>query len=110
MKLTLALLLFASVAVGQTNATHPIWRTDGEITYVRFLDSVSYRPVTVHDLSEYSKECYADSTLERWHDSKGSNRMCIADWECLIASHYKTGWTHREPTFPGFIQYMKGKK
>ena len=99
-------------------------------TYVRVSDSASWRPVTVHDLSEYSKECYADSTAHKgfwfWRTSiTGKDDIAPAndpdawwrDWDSMGGSlerWYKTKatyrYTHREPTFPGFIQYMKGKR
>ena len=55
--------------------------------------------------SRYEKECYADST--RTHVHQPDRQMCIVDWECLIASHWKHVWLHRQSTFPGFIEFLR---
>lgn len=57
--------------------------------------------------SRYEKECYADSTNTRVHQSNG--QTCIVDWECIISSHWKYIWLHRQPTFSGFIEYLRGR-
>ena len=72
--------------------------------------------ITLQDLIDYQKECYNDSTLEYeymieyWNGvrfdtmySKTIKRMP----ECYITQIKK--WIHKQPTFEGFIEYLKNK-
>jgi hypothetical protein len=114
MKLTLALCLFASVAVGQDSLYYNgRWHHVGEDwpIYTGKVDSRgdSTRPVTVHDLNEYSKECYADST---WISIRAYTILerKLEHYSIVRRSEDGIIYLRAKPTFPGFIQYMKGKK
>jgi len=53
---------------------------------------------TLLDLyDEYAKECYKDSTVGHIPNNDGT----------LV---YRTGWIHKQPTFPGFIERLRGIK
>ena len=73
----------------------------------------SIPPVTLLSLQswkEYKAECYADSTLERLHNaSYDPLRYCLVDWTCLVSSHYRDEWTHRTPTFEGWMDWLERK-
>ena len=66
---------------------------------------ILFRPITRDDLFRYERDCYADSTL-RWISVPcPENRI-----GCLVNHGYEQAWTHREPTFQGFIQWMRGEE
>ena len=55
------------------------------------------RIITLNDLLEYEKECYNDSVSYR--DLVFENKKYVV----------KDIWIHREPTFKGFIEFIKKK-
>lgn len=94
---------------------------------IHWLDlSQPHRPITLivddpiirmSDLIEYQIECYNDSTLIEVHKTpnrsindmlNGSYSLVDACmWPRCHTSHYSNVWHHREPTFVGFIQWIK---
>lgn len=64
------------------------------------------RGVSVQDLIDYQKECYNDSTYiaERWEEYEEYPGDLVYRIK-QIPAHY----THKKPTFEGFIEYMKRK-
>ena len=74
----------------------------------------SYTDINLQMLLDYQTECYNDSTLEhtQWGDFCVTLKGNLANGEkfvltCEDKSHFT--WTHKEPTFQGFIEYMKSK-
>lgn len=65
--------------------------------------------IHLSDLIEYQTECYNDST-KVWHHIDKADQMCVFDYGCVFHEHY--GWVilHTQPTFTGFIQYLKSKQ
>lgn len=69
----------------------------------------------VEEYELYEKECYADSALKRVHEPPIAYKMgeriiyegCLVDWDCIVESHYKNKWIHKQPTFEGFMSYLK---
>lgn len=75
--------------------------------------------ITLQDLIDYQKECYNDSSLEhthfynRWYDDCYTQRGNLMDGyhyvlSCKDSTHFE--WIHKQPTFEGFIEYLKNKK
>jgi hypothetical protein len=54
---------------------------------------------------EYKDSCWADSAWERVHDM-GNDTYCLMDFDCITSSHWKNKWTHKDPTFPGFMEFL----
>ena len=79
------------------------------------------QPVTVFDVMDYATKCYNDSTVEYFYKmcdgpdcwkvpcEKGE---CISIWESMpeYDAYCPAHWYHKEPTFSGFIEYLKKKK
>ena len=70
------------------------------------IDSAWTYTIQVKDLTDYQKECYDDSTYvaERWEEYEEYPGDLVYRIK-QIPSHY----THKKPTFEGFIEYMKRK-
>jgi hypothetical protein len=71
--------------------------------------------IFVKAYSRYEKECYADSTQIKRHVKNGL--YCVGsstgwgDFHCDSPGHYDDLiYTHREPTFQGFIQWMRKQR
>ena len=66
---------------------------------------------------EYEKECYNDSTaiifgyFYNWDDKKEFKAIYEPKGGVLLANLIKTedGFIHREPTFQGFIKFLRKK-
>ena len=56
-----------------------------------------YRIIMLNDILDYEKECYNDSVSYR--DLVFENKQYVV----------KDIWIHREPTFKGFIEFLKKK-
>ncbi len=90
-------------------------RIDGAEDYFTFAFLLLY--------DQYDKECYADSSLdcfqEYWliqsdnYEETYRVPCSSLDFDLGINSNYKGQvemWTHREPTFKGFIKYLRTKQ
>jgi hypothetical protein len=66
--------------------------------------------ITLDDILTYQQECYNDSTQVIVHRKMGQYEYCLMDWECMSPGHHITIWQHRQPTFEGFIEWLKGRK
>lgn len=67
--------------------------------------------IRMSDLIEYETECYNDSTKVWEHTFEPTSIMdCAYDYGCIYPHHY--GWVmhHHEPTFTGFIQWLKSNQ
>ncbi len=84
-----------------SHITNPIWGSNSSIKILPLPT-----PITREDLFSYAQECYADSATQRTHVGK-PGEYCLVDWECLIESHYKMVTTHCEPTFKGFVEWLR---
>jgi len=58
-------------------------------------------PIFIGDFIEYEKECYADSTYY-----SGAIDCPDGIVGCGVL-HWGNYWTHKEPTFKGFVEYIK---
>jgi len=118
---TFLLLLSAIIGQAQTGFTEAeIYQIENEF----FVDvSTPHRPfvwiggcINLIDLIEYETECFNDSTLVEVHHVEELN---ITDWfsigggACMWPrcpeSHYRNVWIHRQPTFDGFISWIKNR-
>lgn len=71
------------------------------------LDDPRDPEIKLSDLIDYQTECYNDSTEVTQRSFYDCGRpFCLVDHGII----YKTVWRHREPTFAGFIQYLKSKQ
>jgi len=69
----------------------------------------------IEQYDKFAIECYADSSFVRVHEPEmikmhGSyipKEFCLVDWVCMTESHYKNKWIHKQPTFEGFIEWLK---
>jgi hypothetical protein len=112
MKLTVLISLFLLVGIYQGQ----YWKPDGKgnLTHnVQYTDSLRWTPVTVNDLFDYARECYADSTAHTGHFGQGA---CVGaswgedDFRCGLSWHHNvTIWTHREESFVGFRKWLQKK-
>lgn len=109
----------------------PTWIFDGGVTSIVYYDGDTVRttmtPYSVPALLDwlklaeaYAKECYDDSTqINSWGgpdiqadtphvDSLGRKVIEIPAFHVSPSILlYHSMWTHREPTFPGFIDYLR---
>ena len=81
--------LFWSSSNGETKITK-------EEKYITLQDLLEY-------YSDYELECYNDSTL-----FKGYIEIIDTTYNSMWYD-YQTFYTHKEPTFKGFIEYLKTK-
>lgn len=108
-----------NVAVGQVK--HPplkmITATKDCLIYhvpVLYQDIPSFKPERpkwlkrfTNDYREYSAECYADSNYV-WCDSVRVYGMSETSWQFPSKIIWRE-WIHREPTLPGFMQFLEEK-
>ena len=73
-----------------------------DITFVR-VDTTSYNFIFLEHLLEYEKECHADSTFLL------NPIPCPDNLPGCLVYHATKFWIHREPTFKGFIEFIKRK-
>ena len=109
-----------TVAVGQEKLERPSWIVPGtmvkadssrrysddehkiaEIQYERWVWTQNF----LYQYSRFEKECWADSTLIRIPIPCPEKRI-----GCLVNHGETDYWTHREPTFVGFIQWMRKQR
>lgn len=71
-------------------------------------EKVFYDPcINISDLIEYERKCFNDSTLVEAYIPYDCGQPF-----CLVAhpeSKYVEYWIHREPTFTGFITWLKNR-
>jgi hypothetical protein len=80
------------------------WRTIGKP--LAFQDDWKVELLKEYDL--YKTECYKDSTLYENRlttDYRGSDSLGFIYPVC----RYESGYDHRQPTFEGFMEYLKRK-
>ena len=88
-----------------------LWvRTDHSIDGGRMITFKS-RIVTLDLLEEYQEYCYNDSTNIKAH-KETYGEWCISydGHTCDNPEHYEYRWVHKEPTFNGFIEWLKLKE
>jgi hypothetical protein len=82
-------------------------------------DSVAERntmthTITLEDLENYVKECYADSVytiLTGWWEEPVVEVKTQKEAEEFYLAWGKRGqWTHRNPTLPGFMEFLRRSK
>ena len=64
----------------------------------------------IEQYDKYVKECYADSQLISKHlPIVGMNCYYYSpgDGKCKNPKHFEEIWTHKEPTFKGFIEWSR---
>ena len=69
------------------------------------MDSVLTRQQILRTLKiyhEYSVECYGDSGINTSFDNVKLNNMEMFEFD-------STNYVHRQPTFPGFMQFLEEK-
>ena len=79
---------------------------------------ILFRPITRDDLFRYERDCYADSTHTEgatFRDFEAGNHYWAEyhpkPWKSVANLLYlENRWTHREPTFQGFIQWMRKQR
>lgn len=76
------------------------------------VDSADYSPpdpaIHLSDLIEYQTECYNDSTLVQAYIPYDCGQpFCLVDHP---KSTYVEYWIHAEPTFEGFIKWIKSRR
>ena len=64
---------------------------------------------------EYEQECYKDSTQTEHHITDGTPCYGTSrnwdDFTCITPGHYdEMTWVHKEPTFQGFMEFIRKKK
>ena len=112
MKLLLALMLFVSVAGAQTKEPERRWSSADWMYRLDTLDNLQINrnaaltlSSVLYFYSRFEKECWADSTLIRIPIPCPEKRI-----GCLVNHGETDYWTHREPTFRGFIQWMRKQR
>ncbi len=108
MKKTLALLLITVSTICQAQ------KYDKTKPLIIFKDSSGYVDValSVQDYIKYGIECYNDSTLvgNKEKCCKCDDHNCNEDETFSIChEHFVRLWTHKTPTFEGFIYYLENK-
>lgn len=101
MKTIFVLIICSSLVFGQTwdggSRTKPI---KGQLHFFPEGGKDYPKLITLQDLLDYEKECYADSSFEKsfqyWRDD--DRIITIPD-----------RWVHREPTFKGFIEFLRSR-
>lgn len=63
--------------------------------------------IRMSDLTEYQTECYNDSTLVQAYIPYDCN---IIGCMVMHESKYVEYWIHKEPTFEGFINWLKSRQ
>ena len=124
-KTLLVLIVFASVVFGQTwDGGSRIDTTKKQIHFFPAGEELYPKFITLQDLLDYEKECYADSSkiekqrwvmyskdeLKRFHYFTVDTMYYIWNKDTTISltpRYYY--YTHREPTFRGFIEFMRGR-
>jgi hypothetical protein len=104
--LTLFLLFVCLMASGQDDMyPHNNWEV------IEFIDDYgstkvvdSMTIITFEMLLDYAEECYNDSTFD-WTVHYMRPYISVRDTSITFIPHYK--YTHRTPTFEGFIEYLK---
>ena len=98
---------YSATAVARIDTVAPHW----DMTFVPYVGKVDSQFTTyilsiiLKAYSRFEKECWADSTL-RWISVPcPENRI-----GCLVNHGETDYWTHREPTFQGFIQWMRKQR
>jgi len=90
---------------------------DDSLYYDASYDYPGYK-ILVKDYEEYSKECYADSTLYHSHNPSWNDLSCYRqtgnlafgysyELVCKNLDHFS--YTHKEPDFPGFMKWLQNK-
>jgi hypothetical protein len=69
--------------------------------------------VTPSDFIAFVDECYNDST-QSFREEGGVRHSCLVlgcnqIW-AIPPTKIPDGWTHREPTFTGFVEWLKRRK
>lgn len=101
--IAILILLFASISWGQGSNTIPLPTTAeqrleaipmGARTVLREV------PITIQDLLDYERECYADSSAEYLYFYNGLGER----------KKFATDVRRKDPTFTGFIEWLKKRK
>lgn len=116
--LTFILCLF-SFCFGQQDSVKII-DTDGTIKVipsptitVESEYTFAARKIIAELFLEYEKECYADSTFVEMHCYKYQGDEYFRPKDCIDPGFYlgyvglKSWYEHKEPTFKGFIEFIK---
>jgi len=63
----------------------------------------------IEQYDKYAKECYADSSLVATHLPIVGNCYWFSPGEgrCINLKHYEENWKRKQPTFEGFIEWLK---
>ena len=81
----------------------------GKDSLMTTLNPYCFAPIIflIQQYEEYEKECYADSSIWRGYKfvSTGKTTMGMS----IGYDEYIIEWVHREPTFQGFMKFLKGK-
>ena len=102
-------MFFTSVGYSQSNYRNNLlkWnRSDTvfqDVKYINLPSSLNWM-LTYYDL--YENECYNDSTNEIYHIN---DFVACYGWGdgCEYSGHWKYMYFHKQPTFEGFIKYLK---
>lgn len=95
--LTIA-IFFACLQVSGQNDTNSYWFDLGEPTPITpYYDKDG---ITIKHLIDYGNKCYADSSQAMIKIPCPPNMP-----ECMGV--FKQVWIHKEPTFAGFIEYLR---
>jgi hypothetical protein len=115
-------LLICSFANGQDAIIEAMREHQRDMMFHRFLNEMESEVITTQDIFDYQKECYADSFgtmtyFHRFKDRRGKWREYSTneppDPDVYVVNdillYKKVTYTHRAPTFEGFIEYVKTK-
>jgi hypothetical protein len=67
-------------------------------------------PITREDLFKYAEECkdkLKSVVVRKYYGHRGVDLIGRSD---TVETWVDSSWTHTEPTLPGFIEWLKGKK
>ncbi len=99
-KLTTILILFASVAVGQSNMNNPYTTLHG--SNGNLIDfAISFK-----DLIEYENKCFNDSTYVEY--VYRCDMVGCTVYHSPIPQIVRE-WKHKTPTFEGLMEFLIGK-
>lgn len=127
MRTILLLLVLSTVGWGQTDALDRETEPTLFLQHLVRLDTAQFynKSTMFHDILDewklYEQECYTDSFrvwtmpqsasaiqgAKEWEDTTKMPQTTY--YETLIARYPSLQWTHREPSFLGFMEYLERK-
>lgn len=94
---------FTTINSGSLNSRDPMYHYATE--------PVVYEIVTLKDYLDYQTHCKNDSTLvDVYYDPNTTTKIGNVNFTTSMAGYWYKEWQGKNPTFEGFINYLKTKK